>query len=94
MAEVPIGTELAILLTAERQGERKAEDTREKRGEKGEHTMPTWIFFMGLEAIVVIACVAATVGWMNHGDERDAYDIRLDELAALSAKKHSDTETH
>lgn len=43
--------------------------------------MPTWVFFLGVEAVTIVICVVATVIWMNRGGEEDAYDCRLKELA-------------
>lgn len=49
--------------------------------------MATWVFMLGVEAILVIGSIIAIAVWMKSGGEEDELDRRLAELAELNRTK-------
>lgn len=51
--------------------------------------MPTWMVFIGLEAIMVIITIIYILHFMKDGDKEDEYDRRLEELSKITAERRA-----
>lgn len=58
---------------------------------KEEFDMPTWMIFIGAEAITVIITVIWILCFMRGGDKEDEYDRRLKELTAITEARRTKT---
>ncbi len=51
--------------------------------------MPTWMIFIGAEAIAVIITIIWIFCFMRGGDKEDEYDRRLKELTEITEAKRT-----
>lgn len=51
--------------------------------------MPTWMVFIGAEAIAVIITVIWILCFMRGGDKEDEYDRRLKELTEITESRRA-----
>ena len=53
--------------------------------------MPTWMIFIGAEAIAVIITIIWILCFMRGGDKEDEYDRRLKELTEITEARRAKT---
>ena len=53
--------------------------------------MPTWMIYIGAEAIAVIITIIWILCFMRGGDKEDEYDRRLKELTEITEARRTKT---